>query len=110
LQDKSRGPSFCHPLPTQIMPNARPISLPQTPQQTQVSALIDRLAEARGRKLGADRRSFLRTSCGLASTFLAMNKVYGQIFNVEPAEYRRSRNRPAGLRIGDKPEAAWIEE
>lgn len=83
------------------MPNARPISLPQTPQQTQVSALIDRLAEARGRKLGADRRSFLRTSCGLASTFLAMNKVYGQIFNVEPAEAAEpeiSEERMSGLR------------
>ena len=86
MEDIGRRPSFGHPLPTQIMPNVRRVSL-QTRQQMQISALIDRLAKSRGRKLGTDRRSFLRTSWGLASLhFLVMNKVYGQIFNVESAE------------------------
>lgn len=30
-------------------------------------------------------------------------------FGMTTATYRRSRNQPAGLRIGDKPEAEWIE-
>jgi hypothetical protein len=31
-------------------------------------------------------------------------------FGMTTAIYRRSRNKPAGLRIGDKPDAPWIQE
>ena len=51
LEDIGRRPSFGHPLPTQIMPNVRRVSL-QTRQQMQISALIDRLAESKGAKVG----------------------------------------------------------
>jgi predicted TIM-barrel fold metal-dependent hydrolase len=33
-----------------------------------------------------DRRRFLRTSCGMAAAFLAMNNVYGNLFDVAEAE------------------------
>ena len=33
-----------------------------------------------------DRRRFLRTSCGMAAAFVAMNDVFGPVFNVDPAE------------------------
>src|SRR4051812_13510757 len=33
-----------------------------------------------------DRRKFLRTSCGMAAAFVALNDVFGPIFDVSPAE------------------------
>jgi hypothetical protein len=33
-----------------------------------------------------DRRQFLRTSCGMALAFAAMNSVFGRFFRVEAAE------------------------
>ena len=33
-----------------------------------------------------DRRRFLQTSAGMATAFLAMNKVFGPIFDVSEAE------------------------
>jgi hypothetical protein len=43
-------------------------------------------AEASARRLGMDRRQFLRTSCGMATAFVALNDVFGRIFDVSPAE------------------------
>jgi hypothetical protein len=33
-----------------------------------------------------DRRRFLRTSCGMAVAFVALNDVFGPLFDVSPAE------------------------
>jgi hypothetical protein len=33
-----------------------------------------------------DRRRFLRSTCGMAAAFVAMNDVFGPLFNVDPAE------------------------
>lgn len=33
-----------------------------------------------------DRRNFLRSACGMAAAFVAMNEVYGPLFRVDPAE------------------------
>jgi len=33
-----------------------------------------------------DRRRFLRTSCGMAAAFVAMNNVFGNLFDVSEAE------------------------
>ena len=38
------------------------------------------------RKQGLDRRQFLRTSCGMAAAFVAMNNVFGNLFEVSEAE------------------------
>ena len=39
-----------------------------------------------GTKRGMDRRSFLKTTSGMAAAFLAMNEVYGDVFEVNEAE------------------------
>ena len=41
-----------------------------------------------GKHLGLSRRQFLHTSCGMAAAFLAMNDIYGNVFQVAPAEAR----------------------
>lgn len=38
------------------------------------------------RKDGMSRRSFFTTAAGMATAFLAMNQVYGNLFDVTPAE------------------------
>jgi hypothetical protein len=59
---------------------------PQTQQQREVEARILDFGDRQARKLGMSRREFLATSCGMAAGFLAMNGVYGSIFQVDPAE------------------------
>ncbi|MBV9251631.1 MAG: hypothetical protein JO227_20600, partial [Acetobacteraceae bacterium] len=78
--------AFESPVPTQTISNGEFNPLPQTKQQKQVEARITELADANSRKLGMDRRSFLRTACGMATAFVAMNDVYGPLFNVSRAE------------------------
>jgi predicted TIM-barrel fold metal-dependent hydrolase len=78
--------AFESPVPTQIITNCEFNPLPQTEKQRRVEARLKELAEANGRRLGLDRRSFLRTTCGMAAAFLAMNEVFGKVFDVNEAE------------------------
>ncbi len=77
---------FRSPVPTRIVSNGEFNPLPQTAQQKQVEARIKDLADKHGTKLGMDRRQFLRTSCGMAAAFVAMNNVFGHVFDVSEAE------------------------
>ena len=74
------------PIPTQIISNGEYNPPPQTEKQKQVEGVINEYADKYGRKMGMDRRKFLTTSCGMAAAFLAMNKVYGPVFDVSEAE------------------------
>jgi uncharacterized protein len=78
--------AFPSPIPTQIITNCEFNPLPQTAQQKQVESRLKEIADVNGRRLGLDRRSFLRTSCGMAAAFIAMNEVYGKVFKVDAAE------------------------
>jgi predicted TIM-barrel fold metal-dependent hydrolase len=78
--------AFRSPVPTQIISNGEFNPLPQTPQQRQVEARMAELADKHGAKHGLQRREFLRTSCGMAAAFLAMNSVFGKVFDVTEAE------------------------
>ena len=48
--------------------------------------LIDRTSERLSRKLGINRREFLKTTSEMALAFLAMNQVFGRFFDVLDAE------------------------
>jgi hypothetical protein len=74
------------PVPTQVISNEEYRPIPQTPQQRQLEQEIVAGAEWQARSLGMDRRQFLRTSCGMAFAFAAMNSVFGRFFRVEAAE------------------------
>ncbi|MDP6515859.1 MAG: amidohydrolase family protein [Alphaproteobacteria bacterium] len=60
--------------------------MPQTADQKKVERRIKELADIYGAKLGMNRRQFLQSSCGMAAAFLAMNDVFGPVFNVSEAE------------------------
>jgi len=51
-----------------------------------VEARLKEFADITSRKLGMDRRQFLRTGCGMAAAFLAMNEVFGPVYRVSEAE------------------------
>lgn len=78
--------AFRSPVPTQIVSNGEFNPLPQTRDQKRVEARIKELADTHGAKQGLDRRQFLQTACGMAAAFVAMNDVFGRVFNVSEAE------------------------
>ncbi len=78
--------AFPSPVPLQMVSNGEFNPLPQTEQQRKVEGRLKELADENGRRLGMDRRRFLRSTCGMAAAFVAMNDVFGRVFNVDPAE------------------------
>jgi uncharacterized protein len=78
--------SAATPIPTQIVSNGEYLPPPQSETQKRVEERINELADHNGRRLGLSRRQFMRTSCGMAAAFLAMNEIYGPVFQVEAAE------------------------
>jgi predicted TIM-barrel fold metal-dependent hydrolase len=74
------------PIPTQAVSNEEFNPIPQTPEQKRVEHEIIAGAEREARLAGTGRRKFLRSSCGMALAFAAMNTVYGRCFRVDAAE------------------------
>jgi predicted TIM-barrel fold metal-dependent hydrolase len=78
--------SFASPIPTQVVSNGEFTPSPQTEDQKKVEARIKQLAEELGRNHGMNRRQFLSSAAGMAAAFVAMNDVFGPIYNVARAE------------------------
>ena len=76
LRDQRKGVDS--PMPTQVVSNEEFLPRPQNRQQKQVEHLIGEMSAVRAKKLGLERRDFMRTSMGLATCFLASNTVYGK--------------------------------
>src|SRR5713226_310713 len=74
------------PIPTQAVSNEEYYPLPQTEKQKAVEQRLLEMAARDAKRLGMDRRAFLRTSCGMATAFAAMNTVFGPYFRVDAAE------------------------
>jgi predicted TIM-barrel fold metal-dependent hydrolase len=74
------------PMPTQVVSNEEFIPRPQSKKQAQVERVIGEMAEEKSKKLGMDRRAFMSSSMGLATCFLAANKVYGNYWDVDEEE------------------------
>src|SRR6266852_1071344 len=92
IRDRKKGVDS--PMPTQLVSNEEFLPRPQTAQQKQVEYLIGEMAAAKSKKLGMDRRAFMASTMGLATCFVASNKVYGDVWDVdeqetvEPAAYQ----------------------
>src|SRR5919109_1443049 len=78
--------SFASPIPTQVVSNGEYNPLPQTRDQRRVEARIGQLAEELSPRHGLSRRAFLASSAGMAAAFVAMNDVFGPLFEVTRAE------------------------
>src|SRR5262245_53789255 len=66
------------PMPTRIVSNGEYAPPAQTPQEARLEHGLLETGGAMGKSLGMGRREFLRTSCGMAAAFAAMNTVFGR--------------------------------
>ena len=58
----------------------------QNERQREVEARLLAMADDLGGKQGLDRRRFFQSAAGMAASFVAMNEVYGPLFEVTKAE------------------------
>src|SRR5881396_2502852 len=84
--ERDRRKNVDSPMPTQVISNEEFIPRPQNERQKKMEHLIGEMSAEKSRKLGMDRRSFMTTSMGFATCFLAANKFYGDVFDVDEAE------------------------
>lgn len=93
------------PLPLQVVSNEEYLPLPRTRQQAHAAAVLREASGRQARRLGLGRREFLRTTSGLAAAFLAMNQVFGRVFDVDPVEADEpaaaTARKPAGQFVFD---------
>ncbi len=78
--------SFPSPIPTQIVSSDEYFPARQNKKQREVEARLKALGSQMARKQGISRRAFFSTAAGMAAAYLAMNQVYGGIFDVSDAE------------------------
>jgi uncharacterized protein len=78
--------SFPSPVPTQIVSSDEYLPAPQTEQQREVEARLKAIGDRLAQHQGLSRRRFFQTAAGMAASFLAMNQVYGRLFEVNSAE------------------------
>src|SRR5262252_1961100 len=81
-----QGLSTETPIPTRLVSNEEFPPLPQTAEQQRVEHAILAAAGRLAPRLGLNRREFLRTSGGMATSLLALNAVFGRFFDVLPVE------------------------
>src|SRR5262245_35240557 len=74
------------PIPTAIVASDEFYPDPQSEQQKEVEARLLAMADDLGQKQGLDRRRFFQTAAGMAASFVAVNEVYGPLFEVSKAE------------------------
>ncbi len=77
---------FPSPVPTQVVGSDEYLPGPQTRQQKEVEARLIAMADTLSKKQGLSRRRFFQTASGMAASFVAMNEVYGTLFDATPAE------------------------
>jgi hypothetical protein len=66
------------PIPTQVCSNEEFIPRPQNEAQRRWEKRIAELAGEKSKRVGMDRRAFLRSSLGMATAFYAANEVFGK--------------------------------
>jgi predicted TIM-barrel fold metal-dependent hydrolase len=91
-------PAFRSPLPTRMVSNGEYLPIAPTEAQQQVAAELERIATRQARHLHMERRSFLASAAGIAAGLLAMNKVYGALFQVAPSEIEQPEAAEAARR------------
>ena len=78
--------AFPAPIPTQFVSSDEFLPGPQTENQRRVEKRIKALGSQLARHQGVSRRRFFKSAAGMAAAFVAMNDVYGPIFDVSAAE------------------------
>jgi predicted TIM-barrel fold metal-dependent hydrolase len=74
------------PIPTRIASNEEFIPPPQSAEQQEFEARLADISDRAARRQGLSRRAFLRTGSGTAAALLALNQVFGRVYEVDAAE------------------------
>src|SRR3977135_1355580 len=74
------------PIPTQMVSSDEFYPDPQNERQREVEARLLAMADDLGGRRGLSRRRFFQSAAGMAASFVAMNEVYGPLFDVTRAE------------------------
>ena len=84
---RDRKKNVISPMPTQVVSNEEIVPRPQSEPQKHVEHLIGEMSETRAKKLNMDRRSFMSSSMGMATCFLASNQAFGtNVWDVDEVE------------------------
>jgi predicted TIM-barrel fold metal-dependent hydrolase len=78
--------SFGSPVPTQIVSSDEYLPVPQTARQREVEARLIDMSDRLARRQGMSRRRFFQTAAGMAASFVALNRVFGHLFEASEAE------------------------
>jgi hypothetical protein len=70
---------------------------------TDIIATLAELSACTGGKQGLDRRRFFQSAAGMAASFIAMNEVYGPLFEVSKAEAATPAMAPGARRRAQGP-------
>ncbi len=92
--------SFPSPVPTQIVSSEEYLPVPQTKSQREVEARLKAMSDELAKRQGLSRRRFFQTAAGMAASFVAMNQVFGYLFDASVAEAATpdlANERAAGL-------------
>jgi predicted TIM-barrel fold metal-dependent hydrolase len=83
---------FPSPIPVQFVSSDEYMAQPQTAQQKEFEVRIKQMGTDLAKKHNMTRRSFLKTSGGMAAAFVAMNEVHAKgsepIYKIEKNEHR----------------------
>ena len=90
-RDKNKGVDS--PFPTQIVSNEEFLPRPQTAKQARLERLIGSMAAENAKRLGMDRRLFMRSSMGMATCFLASRMCWARCFACNSARVTLSFER-----------------
>src|SRR6202023_2081386 len=78
--------AFPSPVPTEIVWSDEYLPVLQSARQREVEARLRDLSDRLARRQGLSRRRFFQTAAGMAASFVAMNQVFGRLFEASMAE------------------------
>jgi uncharacterized protein len=78
--------TFPSPVPTQIVSSDEYLPVPQTERQREVEARLKEMSDWLAKHQGMSRRRFFQTAAGMAASFVALNQVFGRVFDASIAE------------------------
>ena len=95
------------PIPTQIVASDEFYPDPQNERQREVEARLLAMADDLGGKQGLNRRRFFQTAAGMAASFVAMNEVYGPLFDVTQGGSRDARDGRRSAPTRSRTSSSW---
>ena len=78
--------AFPSPVPTQIVSSDEYLPVPQTEKQREVEVRLKQMGDRLAKRQGLSRRRFFQSATGMTASFVAMNEVFGRIFDASIAE------------------------